>query len=308
MVTVLLAAFNGEKYIGRQLDSILKQTYTNVKIVIRDDGSSDSTPQILNQYAEAYPDKIEICPTDYPTGSASGNFFRMLQIYSDDYIMFSDQDDIWLPEKIEKTLKAMQYAENKSNKNTPILVHTDLCVVDNGLKVIADSFMNFEHLSPHRCKLNNLLMQNCVTGCTVMMNRALKERLFRLPERCLMHDWWVAIVAAATGKIVFVDTPLILYRQHTNNQVGAQDVASFKFLISKLKNSEKNKEIYRDISYQSKFLADYYSDFMSRQDLKMALAVAELPKMSRLDKIKTIRRYGLQKNTLLRTFAQYLLI
>lgn len=307
MVTVLLAAFNGEKYIAAQLDSIINQTYRNIKIIVRDDGSTDSTPDIIKHYCEVYPDIISLCPTNEPTGSAAGNFFKLLEMHRDNYIMFCDQDDIWLPNKIELTLNAMKNAEAQ-NPNLPILVHTDLIVADSKLQRISNSFMKFQKLSPNRYELNHMLMQNNITGCTVMINQELHEKLFVYPEGCAMHDWWIGIVAAAFGKIVFLSTPTILYRQHSGNEVGAKDAGSLLFLISKLKNIKKIKDIYAKIFYQAKFLLDNYQDQLNYKQKRLLSAVADIPNMGKLKKIKTIKKFGLQKNTPLRTILQYFLI
>ena len=307
MVTVLLATYNGEKHLEEQLKSLIEQTYSDFRIVIRDDGSTDNTLEIINRYAEVFPDKIEVCPTSSPTGSAAGNFFKLIQLYSDDYIMLCDQDDVWLPEKIETTLAAMKKAE-ENGLSTPILVHTDLCVVDEKLNAISSSFVKYQRLSPERTELNNLLMQNSVTGCTVMFNRALYEKLFILPEVTAMHDWWLGLIAAAFGKIVFLETPTMLYRQHGGNEVGAKDAKSLSFILSKLKSIDKMKKIYKIISLQAKFLADNYDEMLTSKQKKLLRAVAELPKLNRIEKIRTIKKYRLYKNTVLRNLAQFILI
>ncbi len=307
MVTVLLATYNGEKYLEEQLKSILDQTYSDFRIVIRDDGSTDNTIEIINRYAEIFPDKIEVCPTSSPTHSAAGNFFKLIELYNDDYIMLSDQDDKWLPDKIEKTLAVMQRAE-KENENSPILVHTDLYVVDKELNVISNSFINYQRLSPERTELNNLLMQNSITGCTVMFNRALHEKLFTLPTVTAMHDWWLGLIAAAFGKIVFLNAPTMLYRQHGNNEVGAKDAKSLSFLFAKLGQIKKMKQNYKIISIQAEFLLENYAEMLDIKQKKLLNAVAGLPKMSKLKKIKAIKKHRLYKNTVLRNLAQFILI
>ncbi len=308
MVMVLLATYNGEKYLEEQLKSILDQTYTDFRIVIRDDGSTDNTLEIINRYAEIFPDKIEVCPTTEPSGSAAGNFFRLIQLYNDDYIMLSDQDDKWLPEKIEKTLTAMKIAEDKNGSSTPILVHTDLFVVDKKLNIISDSFIKYQRLTPERTELNHLLMQNSVTGCTVMFNRALHERLFCLPTVTAMHDWWLTLIAAAFGKIVFINSPTMLYRQHSNNEVGAKNARSFSFFMGKLGQIKKMKQNYKVISIQAQFLLENYEEMLNIKQKKLLAAVAELPSLNKTEKIKIIKKHRLYKNTVLRNIAQFILI
>lgn len=308
MVTILLATYNGEKYLEELINSLINQTYKDIKIIIRDDGSTDLTNVIINNYYEIYPDIIEICPTTVPTGSAAGNFFKMLEQYRDDYLMFCDQDDVWLPDKIEKTLYKMKNAENKYGADTPLLVHTDLFVTDADLNKISNSFVKYQKLSPERTGLNELLMQNNITGCTVMLNRALQEKLFVLPYKCAMHDWWIGIVAAAFGKIEYLNSPTILYRQHTDNEVGAKNANNISYLIYKLKNIKATSEIYKTISLQAEFLAANYSSQLTVKQKNLLSAVSGLPKIGRIEKIKTIRKYKLYKNTFLRNLGQYLFI
>ena len=308
MVTVLLATYNGGKYLEEQLKSLIEQTYTDFKIVIRDDGSGDNTNEIISRYSSVFSEKITVCPSSEPTHSAAGNFFKLIEMYTDDYIMLCDQDDRWLPDKIEKTLSVMKASEEKYGADTPILVHTDLYVADEKLSVISDSFIKYQGLSCDNTELNRLLMQNSVTGCTIMFNRALKEKLFVLPKVTAMHDWWLALIASAFGKIEFLNEPTILYRQHGNNEVGAKDYKSLSFLIGRLKKISKAKETYKIISLQAQFLLENYAELLTLKQKKLLEAVATLPEKSKIEKIKTIRKHRLYKNTALRNLVQFILI
>lgn len=307
MVTVLLAAFCGEKYIARQLDSLLCQSVMPEKIVIRDDGSTDATVQIIESYRAMYPGIIEICPTETPTGSAAGNFFKMLEIYRDDYIMLCDQDDIWMPEKIEKTLNFMRQKESEYG-NIPLLVHTDLVVADSEGHRVAESFVKYQKLTPNNNAINNYLMQNNVTGCTCMLNRALLDMLYAFPAVCTMHDWWLALVASAFGRVEFLNTATIYYCQHKNNTVGAKKAGSLKYIFEKLKNIKNQKRIYTDIITNAEQFLSIYANALPRQQAKYVIAVAHLRGASKAEKIKTIKKYNLQKNTPVRTAVQYIFI
>ncbi len=291
MVTVLVATLNGEKYLDAQLESLVNQTYRDLRIVIRDDGSSDKTMQIIDKYREIYSDKIEVCPTSSSTGSIAGSFLKLLEEYTDDYVMLSNQDDIWLPEKVEKTLLAMKKAEDRLSADTPLLVHTDLYFTDEKLKKLSDSFVNFQRLSPNMTELNNMLMQNSITGCTVMINRALKERLFVLPHFS-SPDWWLGIIAAAFGEIIFLNTPTVLHRRHSCTKKAIEQVGAG----------------YKIIFKQAEFLAENYADMLSIKQKKLLAAVASLPKLSRINKIKTVRKYSLYQNTLLKNIIQFISI
>jgi hypothetical protein len=136
--------------------------------------------------------------------------------------MFCDQDDVWLPDKIATTLQPLRDVERKIGADRPVLVHTDLMVVDESLRTLGTSFWKYQHLDPHRgSRFNRLLVQNVVTGCTVMANRALVKLARPIPPDAVMHDWWLALVAAGFGQIKCLDRQTVLYRQHGRNRIGA---------------------------------------------------------------------------------------
>lgn len=214
-VDILLATYNGEAYIREQIDSLLGQTYRDIRVIVRDDGSTDATREIVAEYAG----KIEII-FDHENLGPQQNFARLMRFSTGEYIMFCDQDDVWKSDKVENSLKCMKQLEAAWG-NIPLLVHTDLCVVDKDLEVLAPSFWEYVKLNPKNNTLNRLIVQNVVTGCTMLMNRALLELSKNIPKEAVMHDWWIALVAAAFGKIAFLDEATIYYRQHGKNQVGA---------------------------------------------------------------------------------------
>lgn len=303
MVTVLLAVYNGEKYLKEQIDSILTQTVKDIKIVIRDDGSCDGSPLIIDDYCNRYPQIISKLE-GAPTGSAKQNFAKLFKNCDSDYIMFCDQDDVWLPEKIEKTLAAMQDAE-KNDKSIPVLVHTDLKVVDESLNVISPSFFDFQKLIQDDITLPKLLVQNYVTGCTVMINRALKEKCGNIPEDCIMHDWWLALAAVLFGKLICVAEPTMLYRQHESNQVGAKASYGIAFIKRKLATLDKVRENYNATYRQAKSLLDCYGDVLGEQQKEIIEIYCKIPLMNKLKKIRTMQKYGFKKCTRLRVVGQY---
>ena len=134
MVEILLATYNGKKYLKQQLDSLLNQTFEDFKIIIRDDSSKDKTMDIIMEYKEKYPEKIKVIEDDVKCGSSVSNFMQLIKHATAPYIMFCDQDDYWLPNKIEISLKKMRQEEN--DKNKPILIYTDYKVVDSNLNSI----------------------------------------------------------------------------------------------------------------------------------------------------------------------------
>ncbi len=306
MITVLLAVYNGEKYLKEQIDSLLAQTIKDIKIVIRDDGSCDNSPRIIAEYCEKYPQIISAVFGE-PTGNAKRNFAKLLEVCDDDYIMFCDQDDVWFPEKIQKTLDAVKKAEGESGE-TPVLAHSDLKVVDQNLNTISDSFFEFQKLLQNGVTLSRLLVQNYVTGCTVMINRALKQKCGKIPSNCIMHDWWLALTAVLFGKLVCLEEPTMLYRQHGCNQVGAKasyGIAYIKRKISTLKEVRKN---YNATYVQAAALLDCYGDALSDKQRQLIETYCKIQNMNKFKKINTVKKYDFKKGTRLRVIGQYFLM
>lgn len=307
-VTVLLAAYNSEGYIGELLDSLLGQTYEDFRILVCDDLSKDKTRRIIDSYA-AKDERVRVFEAGTQSGGAQNNFFRLLLACPDsDYIMFCDDDDVWLPHKIKTTLEHMQELEGEYGKSTPLLVHGDVSVVDDKLNVIAKSLFEYEGLSCERTSLRELLAQNNITGCTVMINRALRNLIHEQPESSVMHDWWLGLCASAFGKIGVIKEPLMLYRQHGDNQVGAYNASSFGDSLKRLFNNERNKKIYSQMFAQAKCFADTFENKLSQDDLALCRAYASLADKNKLARIATLVKYRFFKNTLQRNIGQFIAI
>ena len=211
-VQILMSTYNGEKYIRAQLDSILKQTYPSIKILIRDDGSGDGTLSILEEYAKNY-DHVT-CYQGQNVGAIQ-SFLQVLRDSDDSakYYAFADQDDVWLPEKIEK---AVEKLEGKS-KDKPVLYCSDLYITDENLKIIKVDDKN------PRPSFGNALVQNICTGCTAVMNKQLRDIINQTsPINIVMHDWWFYLTAALHGEVIYDQTPYMHYRQHGHNEWGAK--------------------------------------------------------------------------------------
>jgi glycosyltransferase involved in cell wall biosynthesis len=276
LVGILMATYNGEKYLVEQLDSIINQTYKNWILVIHDDGSIDSTIDIIKEYVNKYSDKIILVEDNIKCGGAKENFFHLINIaksnFNFDYIMFSDQDDVWLPEKIEITLNKMIETENKYGKNKPILVHTDLKIVDENLNLISNSFWEYQKINPLNNSLNCLLLENTVTGCTMMINRILFDKII-LDKNAIIHDWWIALICKITeGIIVPIEEQTILYRQHGRNDTGAKG-ASISRLLSRFVKSpvtflQERLILSYKIRSQIKALANYYNNELLKSYIK----------------------------------------
>ncbi|MEL7605872.1 MAG: glycosyltransferase family 2 protein [Sedimentibacter saalensis] len=303
MIDILLASYNGEKYIAEQIDSILNQTYKDWFLYIKDDCSTDNTINIIRNYENTYKDKIKVITSDIKSGSAKDNFFSMFKYSENEYIMTCDQDDVWLPNKIEITLYKMMEAE-KENEDMPILVHTDLKVVDEKLKKITDSLIKMQNLDFRRDKLNNLLVQNIVTGCTVMVNRKLLYYIKQVPQQAIMHDWWMALLASALGKLYFIDIPTVLYRQHSNNDVGAKNVKSTDYILRKLRNLNSVKKTINDTYIQAAELLNSIGDEVDSRNNEMIKQYSLFLKINKYQRIKRLIKYQYWKNGIIRVVGQ----
>lgn len=241
---------------------------------------------------------------------------RLEEAAHGDYFMLSDQDDVWLPEKTSVLLARMREMERGSTVDAavtangaaapvpPILVHSDLRVVDQDLNEIAPSFFQYQKVSPERNRLSQLLVQNNVTGGSVMMNRAMLPYLERLPGACLMHDAWLALLACCFGRVGWVERPLYLYRQHSANTLGAKKSGTVEEMRNRLEDPGPAKRNYRLMFAQARSLLELYYDELSEEQRETLAAFAGLPRKSRLGKIVLMLRYGFTKNTALGTLGQ----
>lgn len=221
-VDVLLATYNGEKYLKEQIDSILNQTYQNINLIISDDNSNDSTRKILEEYKKI-DNRIKIYLQDKNLGYIKNFEFLIKQVESNMF-MLSDQDDVWLPEKIEKSAELMK-RENAD------LVFGDLEIVDQNLKTINPSFNEYMLLKRkiNKCIKNYKVnyLYNCVTGCTTLIKSKWIEKILPIPSnsKYVPHDYWIGIMIALEGKLAYVEKPYIKYRQHGNNQIGTDKIS-----------------------------------------------------------------------------------
>lgn len=221
-IDILLPTYNGEKYLKEQLDSILNQTYKNIRLIISDDCSKDSTPKILEEYRDK-DERIELYLQKENIGVVKGIEFLLKKVKSN-YYMLADQDDVWQPMKVEKSIETLK-------KENADLVFGDLEVVDQDLKTMYASFGDFMLLNR---KINKYIdsykvnyLYNCVTGCTVLSKKEFIEKILPIPteSKYLIHDHWIGLVVALNGKLAYMPEKYIKYRQHGNNQVGTDKIS-----------------------------------------------------------------------------------
>lgn len=299
MVDILLATYNGALFLEEQLNSLLEQTHKDIHIYVRDDCSTDETPTIINNFIDKYPNIFTIIENKGIRLGAKNSFFELLKYSNAEYIMFCDQDDIWLKDKIDNYLKIVK----QYDINLPIMIHSDLIVVDKNGNEKNNSMMKMQKLNPEYKTLNRLLAQNNVTGCTVMINKSLKKMIKNVPD-VIMHDWWIALTAAAFGKIIFYPTPTVLYRQHDNNEVGVKDVSSKFYIKDKLSNIDNIKLSIKDTYNQTQAFLNAYNEDLSEESLKIAQEYIKLESANRVKKIYSMLKNGFLKNGFLRKLGQ----
>lgn len=212
-VNILMSTYNGEKYVGQQIESIQKQSFTEWNLLVRDDGSKDKTCDIVASYAQL-DQRIQLIRAE--NKGVIESFYELAKYNQADYYFFCDQDDYWLPEKVKIVLNETKKYDNDRAK----LYYTDLKIVDKKLQVISNSMIKSQ--SGHaNTKLAQELTENTVTGCTMMANKALID-LWNSTSGIIMHDWYLALVAASQEGLIYIDQPTMLYRQHDDNVLGAR--------------------------------------------------------------------------------------
>lgn len=258
-IAILMATYNGEKYLREQIDSLFEQTYQDWHLYVHDDGSKDDTVSIVREYIAKYPQKVTLM--DYPSqGGACKNFLSMLERVEAPYYMFCDQDDVWLPEKIMVEYVKLKSLEEETGKK-PIVVYSDLMVTDAQLHTISPSLWLIAGIYPDFVKtFDEMAANTLMSGCTMIFNHSVKQIMPPYTDKITMHDAWIACcVAKHNGILQPIKQPMIYYRQHSSNTLGAQDVRNptlWQRLIRFTTSYSRNKQHYlmlRELSYGSIF-------------------------------------------------------
>ena len=293
-ITVALAAYNGEAYLGEQLASLARQTDGCFRVLMRDDGSADGTPEILRAWAEK-DSRFACAPASGRENlGAKGNFLRLMRLDEAPYTALCDQDDVWEPERLARTRAAMEEAERLWGADTPLLVHSDCAVTDARGAVLHPSFFAHQGWDKGAVTLPRLLVQNNVTGCTVLINASLRRLATEHmdPEKVFMHDWFLALTAAAFGHIAFVDAPLVRYRQHGGNEVGASAAGQLERGARALSRADKARARIRLTYDHAAVFLEAYGGLLppdARGTVEAYLRTQRLPKLRRL---AALRRGG----------------
>ncbi|HFH7026311.1 TPA: glycosyltransferase family 2 protein [Streptococcus agalactiae] len=291
-VNILMATYNGEKFLAQQIESIQKQTFKEWNLLIRDDGSSDKTCDIIRNFT-AKDSRIRfINENEHHNLGVIKSFFTLVNYEVADFYFFSDQDDVWLPEKLSVSLEA---AKHKAS-DVPLLVYTDLKVVNQELNILQDSMIRAQSHHANTTLLPELT-ENTVTGGTMMINHALAEKWFT-PNDILMHDWFLALLAASLGEIIYLDLPTQLYRQHDNNVLGARTmVKRFKILREGPKSIfTRYWKLIHDSQKQASLIVDKYGDIMTANDLELIKCFIKIDKQPFMTRLRWLWKYGYSKN------------
>jgi len=300
-ITIILSTYNGIQFLQEQLKSLVSQAYDNakLKLIVRDDGSNDESYEFLKQFISKSSMHVELL--DDRTNLGVKKSFELLMNVAlkngADYIMFCDQDDVWHSDKISKTMTIMQQMEIFSPQQ-PILVHSDLSVVDNDLIILHNSFWKYQNINPIKDTLNRLVLHNTVTGCTTMINRPLAQLAQTIPDEAIMHDWWIAMVASVFGQVGYVDESLMLYRQHSANDTGAKQYGWRYWLDRFMQKPSLEKYI-----LQARAFLECYHDQLTPEHIAMLEAVSRLNQMNWLGRRRTLIKYKIFKNGFVRNIG-----
>ena len=294
-VNILMSTYNGRQFLAEQIRSIQDQSYTDWTLFIRDDGSSDNTKEILKDF-EHQDSRIHLIDNDKSDNlGVIKSFHKLVNHDRADYYFFSDQDDVWLPNKLELSLKEAQ----NHPADLPLMVYMDLKVVNQDLEIMTESMVKSQ--SHHaNTELVQELTENTVTGGVAMINHALAE-MWQETDDILMHDWYLALLASAFGNLVFIDQPGELYRQHSDNVLGARTLSKrfkkwirphilFAVYWDLIKNSQK----------QARHLLQMPLSQSNRELIEAFVTIMDKPMIERF---RILRKYGLRKNKAFHTLV-----
>lgn len=294
-VNILMSTYNGQQFLTEQIRSIQDQSYTDWTLFIRDDGSSDNTKEILKDF-EHQDSRIHLIDNDKSDNlGVIKSFHKLVNHDRADYYFFSDQDDVWLPNKLELSLKEAQ----NYLADLPLMVYMDLKVVNQDLKIMTESMVKSQ--SHHaNTELVQELTENTVTGGVAMINHALAE-MWQETDDILMHDWYLALLASAFGNLVFIDQPGELYRQHSDNVLGARTLSKrFKKWI----RPHILFAVYWDLIKNSQKQARHLLQMpLSQSNRELIEAFVTIMDKSMLERFRILRKYGLRKNKAFHTLV-----
>ena len=308
-VDIILSVFNGSRFIQEQIRSIQAQTHGKWRLWVRDDGSTDDTEAQVREMATVDP-RIHLHPRDGRQRGASGGFSWLMERLPDDclFVACSDADDVWLPGKLSLSLDAIQTAE--TGASGPVLVHTDLTVTDSELNQLDPSLWHHLGICPEPVDLRRLLVENVVTGPTIIMNRPLLDRVRPIPPEVPYQDWWIALVATAFGQVVALPQSTVLYRRHGGNLTEAYSPGRVtlgrmaKEAFSVWGRTPDLRKWLSASALQAGFFLNRFRSELRPEDARLLEAYAEIPNLGFLPrKLRILRYRALPEHGVLRNLA-----
>ncbi|MEL5297614.1 glycosyltransferase family 2 protein [Serratia nevei] len=298
---VVVCTYNGERYIVEQLASIVGQTISPRRIIVSDDGSTDNTLKLIANFAATTSVPFDVQQRVAGPKGPAHNFLHALSLTTATNVFLSDQDDVWVTDKIEYYQRAVSQIGDESE---PLLIFSDAELVDSELRFLSASFLQNERLNPdHQLVFPRLLFQNCIQGATVMVNRSLLKHL-RPSQHMLMHDWWLGLLATTFGRLVFLPERLIKYRQHANNVVGSSGYG-LKRILAKFMRLPSVAHQNRLVIEQAISFYEIYGGELKKEDKKF------LERMLRSRRFVLwqlfLLKCGVARTTITRTISLYFL-
>ncbi|MEI2683246.1 glycosyltransferase family 2 protein [Erwinia aphidicola] len=219
-VAVLLSTYNGQEFLKEQLDSLISQNNNNFKVFIRDDGSNDKTLNICRDYQERYDDKFLVLDDDLGNLGVTRSFEKLMQTVNSELYMFCDQDDIWLPNKINSAISHYNDFANKYSKERPVMFYTDLIPFKDSNTIISNSYLKLINADTNP-ELDDLIFSVPTWGCTCIFNAAMKDKALPMPRYIRYHDGWLCLLAYLSNSLIYIDECDIYYRLHDKNSSNA---------------------------------------------------------------------------------------
>lgn len=299
MVAVLMSTYNGEAYLKEQIDSVLSQSYADFTLYIRDDGSQDGTVALIQKYQ----DPRIVLLSGENLGPAQSFFALLRQARDADYLFFSDQDDVWYPDKMERMLSVIgQYGD------TPAMVFSDFAMIDANGVMTAPSYAEFASLQvvPGLTPLNKLIAQPYVFGCASVINRSLARLVLQPPEGIEMHDCWISLTAAAVGRLIYLPEQTISHRFHDRNATGRSGQSSALSRIRRLTSGFQEQVRNTALRlHQVPLLLEAYGDTLLPEPKRLLTDISRAMRQGRVALVKTLKKYGVSRQKRLNTIFFY---
>ena len=290
-IEILLATYNGEKYLNEQIDSIINQTYTNWKLLIRDDGSEDRTLEILKEY-EKRDERINILRDIKGNLGFVKNFEELLKNSSEEFIMFSDQDDYWLENKIEKYIGVLENLDVEKLKK-PLLIHSNSFVCDEKLNILKKNFVDSKVALQYGG--NGYFFAYFVQGSTTLINRKLIDLGLPFLKSVTLHDRYFHLLVEFFGNRIFIDESLIKYRQHRNNEIGAKS-SIIKKILFKRYFDDSDRDLILDIE-------EKYRNKQKKDNERWIIKYLEVTDRKKNRMIRVIKSFMFRMNIRKRIFV-----